>query len=148
MSNADQAKAFMNALGRGDSETATSYMTEDFVVTGPTPQPLGKHEFLGLHHLLAQAIPDWDFNTTEVKEEGDQLTLTIEITGTQTGTLDLSPTGMPIPAIQPTGKKIRNAQEHPVLTVRNGKFSSLYLPVVPGGGLTGILSQLGVAVPA
>ena len=148
MSNTERAKAFMNAVGRGDAETAAGYMTDDCFITGPTPQPIGKHEFLGLHSLLARAFPDWNFNLGEATEEGDKVHLTIEITGTHTGVLDLTPTGMPVPVLQPTGKKIQVAEEHPVLTVRNGKFSELYLPVAPGGGLMSILNQLGVAVPA
>lgn len=148
MSNTEKAKAFLNVLGRGDAEAAASYLTDDCVVTGPTPEPIGKHEFLGLHSRLAQAFPDWNFNLSEATEEGDKVIMTIAITGTHTGVLDLTPTGMPIPVIQPTGKKVQAAEEHPVLTVRNGKFSNLYLPVVPGGGLMSILAQVGASIPA
>jgi predicted ester cyclase len=147
MSNVDLAKDFCEALGRGDAETANRYITDDFVVTGPTPQPLGKAEFLGLHAILAQAFPDFNFNVSQVVETGDQVELTIQITGTNTGVLDLSPTGMPIPPVPPTGKHIQLAVEHPSLTLRNGKFSGLNLPVVPGGGLVSILSQIGLEVP-
>ncbi|MBN9387900.1 MAG: nuclear transport factor 2 family protein [Chloroflexi bacterium] len=147
MSNVDLAKDFCEALGRGDVETASRYITDDFVVTGPTPQPLGKAEFLGLHAILAQAFPDFNFNISQAVESSDKVELTIQISGTQTGVLDLTPTGMPIPPVSPTGNPIRLAVEHPVLTMRGGKFSSLNLPVVPGGGLPSILSQLGLEVP-
>ncbi len=144
----EQATAFMQALGKGDSETASTYLTPDFTVEGPTPEPLSKQEFLGLHAILARAFPDWSFNVSQAEIEGDQVKLTIEITGTHTGVLDLTPAGLPIPAIAPTGRPIRQPVEHPVLTVRNGKFSSMYLPVVAGGGLQGVLSQLGIAAHA
>lgn len=147
MSNADLAKEFCNALGRGDVENAGRYITDDFVVTGPTPQPLGKAEFLGLHAILARAFPDFNFNISQAVESGNQVELTIQITGTHTGVLDLTPTGMPIPPVPPTGKKIKVAVEHPVLTMQGSKFSSLNLPVVPGGGLPSMLSQLGLEVP-
>ncbi len=143
-----KAEAFMQAVGKGDAVTAFTYITEDFTVSGPTPQPRGTHEFLGLHSILATAFPDFDFNISQVEEEGDKVTVTIAISGTQTGTLDVSPTGMPIPPVAPTGKKVQMPQEKPVLTVRDGKFSALYLPTGAGGGLPGILSQLGVALPA
>jgi predicted ester cyclase len=147
MSNIEKAKALYTALGRGDSATASTYMTDDFVVSGPTPQPLGKQEYLGLHEIMARAFPDWNFNISDVVEEGDKITLTIAISGTHNGVFDLSPMGLPIPAIEPTGKKVQLPQEKPVLTVRNGKFSALYLPVVQGGGVPGFLSQLGVEAP-
>src|SRR5947209_6612268 len=104
MSNIEQAKTFLIALARGDAEAATSYITDEFIVSGPTPQPLGKHEYIEVHKTLAAAMPDFSFNTSEAQEEGDKISLTIQITGTQTGVLDLGRIGLPVPPIQPTGR--------------------------------------------
>lgn len=143
-----EASELMEALAKGDHANAGQYLTDDFTVTGPTPDPIGKLEFLGLHTILAQAFPDFSFNVSQVAQQGDKVEATIRITGTQTGILDVSKIGLPIPAIQPTGEKIALPTEHPVLTIREGKFSSLNLPQVPGGGLHGILQQLGQQMPA
>ena len=101
-----------------------------------------------VRQVLAEALPDFSFNTSEAREEGDKITLTIQITGTNTGVLDLGRVGLPVPPIQPTGRTVKHPVEHPVLTVRNGKFSALDLPQVEGGGLPGLLKQLGIALPA
>jgi predicted ester cyclase len=148
MNMENEARKLMEALEKGDREGAGQYVTDDFTVTGPTPDPIGKAEFLGLHYILAQAFPDFSFNVIQVKQQGDEVEGTIHITGTQTGVLDVSEIGLPIPPLQPTGKKVVMPEEHPVLTIRGDKFSSLHLPKVPGGGLPGILQQLGLQMPA
>jgi predicted ester cyclase len=148
MNMENEARELMEALAKGDREVAGQYVTNDFTVTGPMPEPIGKAEFLGLHSVLAQAFPDFSFNAIQVKQQGDEVEGTIHITGTQTGVLDVSEIGLPIPPLQPTGKKIVMPEEHPVLTIRGDKFSSLHLPQVPGGGLPGILQQLGLQMPA
>jgi hypothetical protein len=144
----NDARELMVALAKGYHNSAEQYLTDDFTVSGPTPEPIDKAQFLGLHSLLAQAFPDFSFNASEVKDQGDTVEVTIQISGTQTGVLDLSPTGLPIPVIQPTGRKVMLPEEHPVMSVRDGKFSALNLPQVPGGGVMGILQQLGLEMPA
>lgn len=148
MTMENATRELMEALAKGDHKTADQYLTDDFTVSGPTPEPIGKAQFLGLHSLLAQAFPDFSFNISEIRDQGDTVEVTIQISGTQTGVLDLSPTGLPIPVVQPTGKKVMMPEEHPVLTVRDGKFSALNLPQVSGGGVMGILQQLGLEMPA
>jgi predicted ester cyclase len=148
MSNTEKAKALYEALARGDGETSASYMSDDFIVIGPTPQPLSRREFIEVHKMLAAAVPDFSFNTSDAQEEGDKVTLTIQITGTHTGVLDLGRIGLPVPPVQPTGRKIAHPVEHPVVTFRNGKVSALDLPQVAGGGLPGLLEEIGVELPA
>lgn len=98
--------------------------------------------------MLADAIPDFSFNTSDAVEEGDKVTLTIRVTGTHTGVLDLGRIGLPVLPIQPTGRAISHPVEHPVVTFRKGKVSALDLPQVPGGGLPGLLEEIGVELPA
>jgi hypothetical protein len=43
---------------------------------------------------LRNAVPDWRFNPGEYKDNGDQVTVPIQITGTQTGELQLPMPGM------------------------------------------------------
>jgi hypothetical protein len=47
-----------------------------------------------------------------------------------------------------TGKKIKLPREDITLSMSDGKFSSLVNTPTSGGGVMGILSQLGVKMPA
>ena len=94
---------------------------------------------------MVAAMPDWKFNATDFKENGNQVTLTFQITGTQTGELNL-----PMPGFQKlpaTGKHVSLPKEPTTVTVKDGKISRLEAAVVPGGGVMGVLAQLGVPVP-
>src|SRR5690242_18445193 len=63
MDRLEITQAFVDALEAKDIEKAGTYLFEDFRLVGPTPQPVGKHEFLGLQGALFQAFPDWSFNS-------------------------------------------------------------------------------------
>jgi predicted ester cyclase len=115
------------------------------VFAGPVPQPVGKREFVGLMNALVAAIPDWKFNATDYKQNGNQVFVTFQITGTQTGELNLPMPGFP--KLPPTGKRISLPREPTVVTIKDDKISRLEASVVPGGGVAGVLAQLGVPMP-
>jgi predicted ester cyclase len=138
----DVVKAGLAAVEAGDFKKLDGMLTDDMVFAGPVPEPVGKHEFLGVQMAMNKAMPDWKFNPSDFKENGDKVTVTFQITGTQTGELSLPMPGMkPIP---PTGKKVSLPKEPATFTVKNGKLSRLEVTSVAGGGVMGVLSQLGV----
>jgi hypothetical protein len=47
-----------------------------------------------------------------------------------------------------TGKKVSLPAEASTFTIKNGKIARLDVAPTPGGGVPGILSQLGVPMPA
>ncbi len=126
----------------GDMSNAGQYMTDDFKFSGPVPEPVGKAEFLGLQGGLIRAIPDWRFNAKNFKVQGNTVTFNVQITGTQTGTLDTHIPGMP--AVPPTDKRISLPQETITVTMRGDKIATFDVTPVPGGGVMGILQQIGV----
>ena len=145
MNAIDGVKAGLAASEAGQTSKFASMLTDDMVFAGPVPQPVGKREFVGLMTALVAAMPDWKFNATDFKQNGDQVTLTMQITGTQTGELNLPMPGFPkLPA---TGKQVSLAKEPTTITVKDDKISRLEGAVVAGGGVAGILAQLGVAMP-
>jgi predicted ester cyclase len=89
---------------------------------------------------MLAAFSDFKFNETLVEEGADMVICTQHITGTHTGTLAL-PGLPPVPA---TGKKVAMPEEKQVFTFRDGKFARAHSDPVPGGGVMGILAQLGV----
>ncbi len=143
MSNTEFVQAGSKAWEANDAGTLSQMLAEDFVLIGPTPQPLGKADFIGFMHIMLTALPDFAFNLSNFEEDGDTVIVKSHITGTQTGTLAL-PDLPPIPA---TGKKISLPEEKQTYTVKDGKLQSLSTDARPDSGVPGMLSQLGVALP-
>ena len=145
MSAIDIVKAGMAATEAGDFDKLAGMLADDMVFAGPVPEPLGKREFIAVQSAMRAAMPDWKFNGTDFKENGDQVTVMLQITGTQTGELKLPMPGMaPVPA---TGKRVSLPKEPTTFTIKNGKVTRLETAGVPGGGVMGVLAQLGVPMP-
>ena len=145
MSDIDLVKAGLASSESGDAKRFSEYLSDDMVFSGPTPQPVGKREFVGLMSALVSAMPDFKFNARDFKHDGDRVFSKVQITGTQTGELNL-----PMPGFQrflATGKRVALPQETMTITVRNGLICRIESDNVPGGGVAGILSQLGVPMP-
>jgi predicted ester cyclase len=145
MSAMDIVKEGLAATEAGDFGKLDSMVADDFSMSGPVPMPVGKREFIGLMMALLKAMPDWNFNARDYKENGDQVAVMLGITGTQTGELQLPMPGMP--AIPASGKKVSLPAELSTFTVKNGKLAKLEVASTPNGGVMGILSQLGVNMP-
>ena len=146
MSAAETVRAMFAAVEAGNMDKAAALVSDDFVFSGPVPEPVGKEMWVGMQGLLLAAFPDWSFNLEDVKEEGNVATTTHHITGTHTGDLDLSPMGMP--TIPTTGKAIDLPVEHAEITVEGDKIVKMHVgDVSPDGGLPGILKQIGVEMP-
>ena len=145
MSAMDFVKEGLAATEAGDFKKLESMLADDYVLAGPVPQPVSKKEFLGLQMALHNAMPDWKFNPSDFKEDGDKVTVYFQITGTQTGELSLPMPGMP--KLPPSGKKVSLPKEQSTFTVKNGKLARLDVASTSGGGVAGLLSQLGVKMP-
>lgn len=146
MTKIETAKAFSAALEARDFDMAASYLADDFVFSGPVPQPLGKQEFIAVQSAFEDAFQDWSFNSHDEVEQGDKVVAAVQITGTHTRDLVLPMPGMPpIPA---TNKRVSLPVEHITFTFRGDKIASLTSDNVPGGGVPGVLQQIGVPLPA
>lgn len=143
MTNKELVQNGMKAWENNDADTLSPLVAEDFVMTGPTPQPLGKADFIGFMHVLLAALPDFAFNVSRFEDSGDTVVTYAHISGTHKGTLAL-PGLPPIPA---TGKKVALPEEVLTYTVKNGKLQSLVTDARPDAGVAGMLAQLGVALP-
>lgn len=146
MNKSETVKAVVNAIEAQDWARAASYLTADYTFSGAVPQPISGEQWLGIHRALSAALANFRFNLSNLKEEGSHVTGTVQITGTHTGELRLPIPG--IPAIPATGKQVNNAEEPITVTFRDDKIADWHVEQVPQGGLPGILSQLGVALPA
>jgi hypothetical protein len=145
MNDIDVVKAGLAASEAGQISKFAESLTDDMVFAGPVPQPIGKREFVGLMTALVAGIPDWKFNARDYKQVGDKVTAVFQITGTQTRELNL-----PMPGFQKfpaSGKHVALPKEGITITIKNGKIARLESAVVPGGGVAGVLAQLGVPMP-
>jgi hypothetical protein len=145
MSNTDLVKSALAAFESGDAKKAESLLSDDMVFSGAVPQPIPRNEFIGLQGALVAAMPDWKFNASDYKEQGDKVTLKVHISGTHTKPLSLPPMG--IQSLPPTGKRVQLPYEPLTVTIKNGKAIRIESEHVEGGGVPGMLAQLGVQMP-
>ena len=145
MSNTDLVKSVLAAFESGDAKKAESLLSDDMVFAGPVPQPVSKHDFIGLQGALIAAIPDWKFNAGEYREQGDKVLVKVHISGTHSKSLTLPPMG--IQSLPSTGKQVQLPYENLTVTVKNGKVARIDGDNVAGGGVPGLLAQLGVKMP-
>ena len=145
MNAIDMIKSGLAGMEMGQPGKLAEILTDDMVFAGPVPEPVGKREFLGLQTALVKAMPDWKFNATDFKLIGEQVTTVFQITGTHTAELSLPMPGFP--KVPPSGKHVSLPKEPITITLKNGKISRIESARVPGGGVAGVLAQLGIPMP-
>jgi hypothetical protein len=146
MTAAETAAKFFTLIEHKQLESAFALLSDDLLVKGPAPKPLGKPEYTAVYNAWARACSDWRFNWSAMEDLGNgKVRATIGITATLDGEL----VGLPVPGLParlaPTGRKAKLPAEHPVLTVVDGKIMSLEFVTPPGGGIPGLLAQFGIA---
>jgi len=145
MSNEEVVKSFITALQSGDFELAAGLMSDDFVASGFTPDPLDKGEFLAMQSELKDAMPDYSFHLSNVQEGDDGVEALIQITGTQMRDLSLPTFGVPL--IRYTGIDVSLPQVRTTFLLAGDKIKEMRVESVPGGGLAGLLQQIGTELP-
>jgi predicted ester cyclase len=138
---ADPVKRMVACLEAKDVAQAVRYIHDDFQFSGFGSDPLNRDQFVSLMKALFAAIPDWSYHPRELRDEGDTVRFKTQVTGTHTGMLaGLQPGMAPVAA---TGKKIDLPQDKLECTVRDGKVSTMKAETPAGGGIAGIIAQIG-----
>ncbi len=138
-------KTVLKAIEDNDFDAARSMLTSDFLFSGATPEPIPADAWLGLHRQMNKAFPDFSFNATNIHPHGDVIHVSVALSGTQKNDLDLTSAGFPL--LPASGKSFKLPMEETSYTVRGGKITRLSVEEVAGGGVMGMLSQLGAKVP-
>ncbi len=141
MSAIDAVKSLMNALEANERDTAANYLADRFKATGWTPAPLNKKDFLDVVGGLKEGIPGLIFNLHNVSEEGHTVHGTIQIAGYQTDTFNI-PT-LSLPPIPQMGRSVSLPTEDVDFTVENELVALMHVQHAEGGGIRGLLHQLG-----
>jgi predicted ester cyclase len=128
-----------------DSERLKGLVTPDAMASGGVlPQAIPVMQAMGMVNALVTAMPDLSFDIEQTTVNGDQATVKVQWSGTQSGPLSLPLPGMP--TLPPTGKKV-SVKDAYVVTVQGDKVSHLHVESPADGGIPAALEQLGVKVP-
>ena len=138
-------QTLLDAVQGGDYETAKSLLADDFQFSGPVPEPIGGKEWLGMSANLKAAFPDLDYHFKIEGVEGEVVKTSNQLSGTHNGEFDLTAMGMGL--IPASGKSFSMASENAQATVSGSKVVSFQVQPTEGGGVMGILKQLGVSTP-
>jgi len=98
-----------------------SQYTDDYSTTFADGTKMPMDAVFGSMQAFLKAAPDLDFNPQNWSEVGQNIRVTVSVSGTMTGTLS-HPMFGEIPA---TGKKGQAPAEHIELTFRDGKVASM-----------------------
>lgn len=143
--------AFMEALEAKKFDKASTYLSDNFQFSGSTPLPLDKDKFISYSSALATGMPNLSYHFHDVQEvveslgEGNRVRATIQISGTQTDSFVIVPLGLP--PIPQTNKSVSLAEEHWDYAVKGDTIAFIRAEHVAGGGIGGILQQLGIDIP-
>jgi predicted ester cyclase len=140
--NIDVARRAADALESRDLELLAALLADEFKATGPSLE-LSKEQTLAYLQVLFTAFPQHSFGFAEFEEEGDHIRCFGHEKGTHDGLLDLTAVGMPL-SVPPTGRSFQLPRSEFLFRVVGDKITGFTEEVEPGGGLAGILSQLGV----
>jgi hypothetical protein len=138
--------SFFDAIENKDFTKAKNFVTNNFKITGVSPEPLGIEEMLGALRAYTTGMPDFKFNYKIGSVSKNIVESKVKITGTHTKEMP-----GPIPGVHnipATNKTVRMPEEKLRFAFKDNKIESLNVGSVPGGGIPGVLKQLGVEIPA
>ncbi len=141
----DRARNFISALEANEHETAADFLADDFMAIGWTPQPLYKSAFLTVMGGLKSGIPGLMFNMLNISEAGDVINATLQIAGYQTDSFSLPP--LSLPPIPQMARSISMPAEDVSFTFLHEKIKLMSFKPTRGGGISGLLHQLGFDAP-
>ena len=129
-----------------DIEKLKAMSTADAMASGGVlHQPIPVMEAMKVTTGLFTAFPDLKFDIQQVKVNGNQATVKVVWSGTNTGALSMPIPGMP--TVPPTGKRV-SVKDGYIITVQGDKMSHFQVDSPADGGIPAALAQLGVKVPA
>jgi hypothetical protein len=146
MDSKTTVQALMDSVQKGDFEKAKSFLSSDFMFSGPVPEPITGVAWLGMSMSLKKAFPNLEYHFQVESMDGDTANISAKLKGTNSGDIDL--TGMHMGVIPATNKSFEATKEYGKVTVKGDKVSSWATTPIEGAGLMAILGQLGVKPPS
>ncbi|GCE19351.1 nuclear transport factor 2 family protein [Dictyobacter kobayashii] len=140
-------KTVIAALQSGDTEVAAAKLADSFTMTGFVTRALNKGQFLSFQDELLAAMPDLSYNLDNVvrTQEANTVSASVILTGTHTHDLELPQFGLE--KIAATGIDVSLPQTTLICHVEHDQLTRAEFENVTGGGLVGLLQQLGSELP-
>ena len=145
MDSRETAQALMDSVQRGRFDTARTFLSDDFRISGFSPKPLNSKKWLNMIANLKMACADLNYHFQVDGTDGNVVHTTSQLSGTNSGAFDFTDIDMGV--ISATNKKFSIAKERTKITVKGDKVTSWTVEPTEGAGLTAILGQLGVKLP-
>ena len=145
MSAIDTVRAFTTAIENNEKEETVNPLADDFLFSGWTPKPLNKANFITTFAELKSGIPGLMFNLHNLSEEGNRVTGSIQIAGYQSDEFSI-PT-LSLPPIPQMARSISLPVEDVTFELAGDKITRWTVHHVDGGGIKGLLHQLGFDAP-
>jgi len=146
MEDTELVKEFCTACENGDTERLERILADGYRFHHRADdRRAGKREFIQMITRLKRAVPDLRFDVREIRP-GEPVRGKVRLSGSHKNTLDLSTIGGP--RVESTGRRFELPEEPGEWRIKNGLIQEHKVENVPGGGLAGILDQLGAKVPA
>jgi len=146
MDSKETVQAFMDSVQRGRFDTARTFLSDDFKISGFFPTPVGAKTWLNMIANLKMACADLNYHFQVLGTEGNVVHTSLQLSGTNSGAFDF--TGIKMGVISATNKKFSSARQKTQITVKGDKVTAWAVEPTEGAGWDAILGQLGVKLPA
>lgn len=148
MDRLETVKAYFAALDSAQIEQAEQYLDDDYQLVDFLPQPMDKTAMLDLIRLLREAVPNLQHSLSNMRIEENVVKVTVQLSGTNSGNLDLRKMGLGI--FPKTQKFIIFPNANYEFTFKDGKIATErdVSPNSPNRRMSGILRSFGVNAPA
>ena len=146
MEDMDIVKAYFAALDSPDPEQARQYLSEEYQLVDFTALPLDQAAMFGLINHLKAAFPNLKHSLSNICAEGNVVKLGVQLSGTNSGDLDLREMGIGVVAL--TKKFIIFPNGNYEFTLKNSKITMErdVSPKSPNRRISGMLKALGVNI--
>jgi len=142
MNKRETVQAFVDSIQQGEFENAKSMLADNFQFSDAVSEPINTEAWLGMSANLKTAFPDLDYHFKVIGAEGDVVKTTMQLSGTHSGSFDL--TNMDMGVIAATNNAFSVKREKTRLTVKGTKITAWVVEPTEGAGLKAILGQLAV----
>jgi predicted ester cyclase len=140
MNKRETVQAFVDSIQQGEFENAKSMLADDFHYRDAVSEPINTEAWLGMSANLKTAFPDLDYHFKVIGTEGDVVKTTMQLSGTHSGSFDLTDRNMGV--IAATNNAFSVKREKAKLTVKGTKITAWVIEQTEGAGLKAILDQL------
>src|SRR5215208_3502502 len=94
MDSIEIVKAYFAALDSADMEQVDQYLSDQYQLVDFTPQPMDRDAMLTMKTLFKAALPNMKHSLSNIRVEENVVKLTVQLSGTNSGHLDLRKMGI------------------------------------------------------